>query len=75
MLQKIWAATKKGWISGGIQWREEFVAKDIDPDKFLAIPEGEKQLAQYLALPPQGKVQFLNRITRSANLFALLKID
>ena len=73
MLQKIWAATKKGWIS--IQWREEFVAKDICPDKFLAMPEGKKQLAQYLALPPQGKVQFLNRIARSASLFALLKID
>ena len=75
MLQECLTAFKKGWISGGIQWREEFVAKDIDPDKFLAMPEGEKQIAQYLALPPQGKVQFLNRITRSAELFGLLKIN
>jgi hypothetical protein len=68
-------AFKKGWISNGIQWREEFVAKDIDPDKFLALTKGTDRLAQYLALPPQGKVQFLNRITRSAELFSLLKIN
>ena len=75
MLREIWMATKKGWMSGGIKWREEFVAKDIDPDKFLALPDGSNLLQQYLKLAPQAKVQFLNILTRRDHLFDLIKIN
>lgn len=75
MFRSILTAAKKGWISGGIQWREEFVAKDLDPDKFLALPEGNSLLNQYLALPPQGRVQFLNMLTRKPTLFNVVKIS
>jgi hypothetical protein len=76
MFKKIFEAAKKGWISGGVQWREEFVEKGIDPDKFIALPnnEGVKMIAQYLKLPKQGQVQFLNMTTRS-KLFQFVKID
>lgn len=76
MLKAIWQAAKKGWISGGIKWREEFVEKDIDPDKFLDLPnnQGKEMLQQYLKLPPQEKVQFLN-MTQRSRLFQFIKID
>ena len=76
MLKDIWTAAKKGWISGGIKWREEFVSKNIDPDKFLALPnrQGVEMIKQYLALTDQGKIQFLNMIVRS-KLYPFIKIS
>jgi len=76
MLKEIFTAAKKGWISGGVKWREEFVAKDIDPDKFLALPnnQGIEMLQKYLLCTPQSKIQFLNMTVRS-NLFKFIKID
>lgn len=75
MLKEIWIAAKKGWMSGGIKWREEFVEKGIDPDKFLTLPDSNDLLRQYLKLTSQSKVQFLNILTRKKVLFDLIKID
>jgi hypothetical protein len=76
VLKEIFTAAKKSWISGGIKWREEFVEKDIDPDKFLTLPnnQGVEMLQKYLRCTPQSKIQFLNMTVRS-NLFKFIKID
>lgn len=75
MLKEIWIAAKKGWMSGGIKWREEFVEKGIDPDKFLTLPDSNDLLRRYLKLTSQSKVQFLNMLTRKKVLFDVIKID
>jgi len=61
---KIIKAAQNGWKSGGIQWREEFIEKGVDPDLFLKLPGAHQLLSQYVTLPPQSKVAFLNTIYR-----------
>lgn len=55
----------KGWKSGGIPWREQFVESGIDPDKFLKLVgkyEGRKIIARYWQLSPRAKIEFLNSL-------------
>jgi hypothetical protein len=53
-----------GWISRGIQWRREFVAKNIHPDKFLEMPKSNEMLEEYHKLSPQARIQALNILIR-----------
>lgn len=71
-MKSIIKAIKDGWQSGGIQWREEFIKKNINPDSFLELPGAKDLLAQYLALQDQNKVIFLNTIYRK---FPFLRND
>ena len=64
MLKSIIDAFQRGWLSGGIPWREEFVDKNLNPDAFLQLPNANELLQQYSSLNPQGKVIFLNTIYR-----------
>ena len=55
---------KKGWDSAGIEWRETAIRHNVDPDKFLQLPQGEQMLAEAICLPRQGQVQFFNTVAR-----------
>ena len=73
MFREIFAAARKGWIVGGdIQWRQEFVDKNIHPDRFLDLPGAEGMLASYLRLPKQARVIFLNTLERR---YTFLRVD
>lgn len=63
-MNKILKAFKDGWQHGGIGWRTEFVAKNINPDAFLRLPGAKELLRQYNELPSQKKTIFLNTLYR-----------
>jgi hypothetical protein len=63
-----------GWLGRGIRWRQEFVAKNIHPERFLAMhPRSHEMLEEYLKLSPQSRVQALNILTRY-NFFEIIRI-
>jgi len=69
--KKVWNATQDGWLHAGKEWRIEFVKRNINPDKFLELPNAKILLVQYFDLPENKKNIFLNTLNRN---YPFLKI-
>ena len=63
-IRQIVQETRKGWAGSGVSWRERATICNIDPDKFLALPNSDKMLSTLHSINPQGQIIFFNTIYR-----------
>ena len=72
-MRKIIKAIKRGWVTGGIQWREEFYDSGLNPEKYSLLPEPElyKILVKYSKMSEQQRTMFRNIEYRKRKEFRL----
>ena len=64
MFKRIFRAMHRGWVCGGIKWREEFYDFKVDPIQFTKMTGFTTVLKHYLCLSKSEKAIFLNMIYR-----------